>query len=251
MKFLRALRIFGAVLIGIGLLGFGASFLAPSSMIVAFGVRALAGLKVISFGVSGIGALSLVSGTIPAVAMSVQNRNQNRLLENNREMERKRFDEYAHDSLNPAKTRIRFEQLRAHNPKLNGLINRCVGQMDRIDAYQARHRSLIEANEAIYLSDTIEVVDECERRMCLNFRNIINCCILVEDAGGVEDLDHATVEHSLKDNEEELNAVATLLRYSVAYINNYNRNGVSDRRELDAWLKIMKASMGENHEKNL
>ncbi|MBQ4170442.1 MAG: hypothetical protein II614_02400, partial [Ruminococcus sp.] len=168
MRFLRALRIFGAVLIGIGLLGFGASFLAPSSMIVAFGVRALAGLKVISFGVSGIGALSLVSGTIPAVAMSVQNRNQNRLLENNREMERKRFDEYAHDSLNPAKTRIRFEQLRAHNPKLNGLINRCVGQMDRIDAYQARHRSLIEANEAIYLSDTIEVVDECERRMCLN-----------------------------------------------------------------------------------
>ena len=123
MRFLRALRIFGAVLIGIGLLGFGASFLAPSSMIVAFGVRALAGLKVISFGVSGIGALSLVSGTIPAVAMSVQNRNQNRLLENNREMERKRFDEYAHDSLNPAKTRIRFEQLRAHNPKLNGLIN--------------------------------------------------------------------------------------------------------------------------------
>ena len=67
----------------------------------------------------------------------------------------------------------------------------------------------------------------------------------------MEDLDHATVEHSLKDNEEELNAVATLLRYSVAYINNYNRNGVSDRRELDAWLKIMKASMGENHEKNL
>ena len=251
MKFFKALRILGAILISIGLLGFGAGFLAPSSMIVAFGVRALEGLKVISFGVCGIGGISLISGTIPAVAVTVQNRSRDRLLEDDRARDRKSFTDYAQDSLNPAKTRVRFEQLRAHNPKLNGLINRCVEQMDRIDAYQARHKSLIDANEAIYLQDTIEVIDASERRMCLNFRNIINCCILVEDAGGVEDLDHATVERSLKDNEEELSAVANLLRCSVAYINNYNRNGVSDRRELDAWLKIMTASTGDNHEKNL
>ena len=60
----------------------------------------------------------------------------------------------------------------------------------------------------------------------------------------------AQLAHRLgQDNEEELGEVATLLRYSVAYINNYNRNGVSDRRELDAWLKVMKASTGGSNEK--
>ena len=77
--------------------------------------------------------------------------------------------------------------------------------------------------------------------MCRNFRNIINCCILIEDTNqGAEELDAEIVDASLADNEEELKAVSTLLKYSVSYINNYNRNGVSDRSELDAWLKIMK-----------
>ena len=250
MKFFRALRILGAILISIGLLGFGAGFLAPSSMIVAFGVRALEGLKVISFGVCGIGGISLISGTIPAVAVTLQNRSRDRLLEDDRARDRKSFTDYAQDSLNPAKTRVRFEQLRAHNPKLNGLINRCVEQMDRIDAYQARHKSLLDANEAIYLEDTIEIIDESEKRICRNIRNIINCCILVEDSkSSVNELDGNIISSSLAENEEELNTVATLLRYSVAYINNYNRNGVSDRSELDAWLKVMKSSMGGNNEK--
>ena len=245
MKLLKALRILGAVLTGIGLAGLAAGFFATSSMIVALGVRALATLQLAALTVCGIGAVTLLGGTVPAVALSLKKQNTSRLLEHDREQDRRRFSDYAHDILNPDKTRVRFEQLRAHNPKLSGLIDRCVEQMDRIDAYQARHKSLLDANEAIYLEDTIEVIDDCERRMCLNFRNIINCCILVEDAPGVEDLDHKTVENSLADNEEELAAVATLMRYSVTYINNYNRNGVSDRRELDAWLKIMKASMGD------
>ena len=93
------------------------------------------------------------------------------------------------------------------------------------------------------------MIDNSEKRMCRNFRNIINCCILVEDtAQGEEALDHEIINASLAENEDELRAVNTLLQYSVAYINNYNRNGVSDRSELDAWLKVMKNSMGGNHE---
>ena len=144
---------------------------------------------------------------------------------------------------------MRFEQLRLNNPALDNLVERCLTQMDTIDMYQARHKSLLDANEAIYLEDTIEVIDNSERRMCRNFRNIINCCILVEDTDkGEEALDRDIIESSLAENEEELRCVDTLLKYSVAYINNYNRNGVSDRRELDAWLKIMKDSMGGSYE---
>lgn len=248
---LKALRIIGAVLTVIGLAGIAATHFATSAMMVAIGVRALSMLSVLSYVVAGVGAATFLGGTIPAVADRIRQQNDQRLLESDREKDRKNFTDYAHDSLNPEKTRVRLEQLRRNNPNLSQLVDRCIDQLDRMDTYQARHKALLQANEAIYLEDTIEIINQSERRMCRNIRNIINCCILVEDAGGVEDLDHATVEHSLRDNEEELNAVATLLRYSVAYINNYNRNGVSDRRELDAWLKIMKASMGENHEKNL
>ena len=138
MKLLKALRILVAVLTGIGLAGLAAGFFATSSMIVALGVRALATLQLAALTVCGIGAVTLLGGTVPAVALSLKKQNTSRLLEHDREQDRRRFSDYAHDSLNPDKTRVRFEQLRAHNPKLSGLIDRCVEQMDRIDAYQAR-----------------------------------------------------------------------------------------------------------------
>lgn len=248
---LKALRILGAVLASVGLIGAGATLFASSAMIVAVGVRALSAISVASYAVLGAGVTAIIGGTVPAVVSSVQRQNQNRLLESQREEEQKHFSEYAKDSLNPVKTRARLEQLRKHNPNLSNLVDSCLAQMDRMDIYQARHKSLLEANEAIYLEDTIEVLDDCERRMCRNFRNIINCCILIENTDrGAQELDADIINASLRENEEELSAVETLLRCSVAYINNYNRNGVSDRSELDAWLKVMKASVGGNHEEN-
>ncbi|MBQ5440172.1 MAG: hypothetical protein IIT49_05260, partial [Clostridia bacterium] len=124
-------------------------------------------------------------------------------------------------------------------------VDKCIAQMDKMDSFQSRQQSLLDANEAVYLLDTIEVLRESEKRMCRNFRNIINCCILVEDSSSdVSELDHDVINSSLNENEEELKSVSTLLKYSVTYINNYNRNGVKDRSELDAWLKVMKDSIG-------
>ena len=200
--------------------------------------------------IAGVGAATFVGGTVPAIAGRIRQQNDQRLLESDREKDRKNFTDYAHDSLNPEKTRVRLEQLRRNNPNLSQLVDRCIDQLDRMDTYQARHKALLQANEAIYLEDTIEILDQSERRMCHNIRNIINCCILIEDTDkDINELDQGIITGSLADNEEELGEVATLLRYSVAYINNYNRNGVSDRRELDAWLKIMKASTGGSDEK--
>ena len=247
---LKALRIIGAVLTVIGLAGIAATHFATSAMMVAIGVRALSMLSVLSYVVAGVGAATFLGGTIPAVADRIRQQNDQRLLESDREKDRKNFTDYAHDSLNPEKTRVRLEQLRRNNPNLSQLVDRCIDQLDRMDTYQARHKALLQANEAIYLEDTIEIINQSERRMCRNIRNIINCCILIEDTDkDINELDQGIITGSLADNEEELGEVATLLRYSVAYINNYNRNGVSDRRELDAWLKIMKASTGGSDEK--
>ncbi len=250
MKLYKALRIIGAILAAAGLIGIGAGLFATSSMIVAVGVRALSAITVVSGVALGAGVAAIGTGTIPPLIQSLRQQSNNRMLEDKRKNDQKEFSEYAKDSLNPEKTRARLEQLRDHNENLSKLVDICLRQMDRIDTYQDRHKSLLEANEAIYLEDTIEVIDESERRMCHNFRNIINCCILVEYTdSGAEELDQDIINTALADNEEELSSVSTLLKYSVAYINNYNRNGVQDRTELDAWLKIMKASMGGENEK--
>ena len=249
MKLLRFLRILGYLLMAAGIVGIGANLLFSSSLIIAIGIHAFTALNVASYIALGAGVASFAGGTVPLLVNRVRQQNDTRLIESKRQAETKSMTEYAKDSLNPEKTRIRLEQLRRNNPNLSELVDRCEGQMDRIDTYQARHKSLLDANEAIYLEDTIEVIDESERRMCQNFRNVINCCILIEDTDSAADeLDWEIIESSLADNEEELKSVGTLLKYSVAYINNYNRNGVRDRSELDAWLKIMKSSMEGKHE---
>ena len=247
MKKFRWLRILGYLLCAVGLVGAGTFLLSPSSLIVSLGIRTVGALSVASYAALGLGAVAVIGGTIPAITDKIKLQNTNRMLQSTRQTDTKNMTEYAKDSLNPEKTRIRLEQLKRNNPSLTGVVDRCLAQMDRIDTYQERHKSLLDANEAIYLEDTIEVIDGSERRMCQNFRSIINCCILIEDTdGSADELDTDIIEASLSDNEEELSAVSTLLKYSVAYINNYNRNGVRDRSELDAWLKIMKKSMEGN-----
>ena len=241
MRNLRWLRIIGAIIAAIGLAGIGANLLASSAMIVAIGIRGVEALKVAGIIITAIGGAALVCGTVPVIMGLAQRQSKIKLLESDKKTNQKKFDEYAKDSLNPDLTRVRLDQLRKNNPHLEKLVGMCLEQMDKMDTYQARHRSLLDANDAIYLEDTVSVINESERRMCRNFRNIINCCILIEDTNqGTEELDAEIVDASLADNEEELKAVSTLLKYSVSYINNYNRNGVSDRSELDAWLKIMK-----------
>lgn len=245
----RALRIIGAIFAAAGLCGLGVGMLASSAMIVAIGVGGVNAISALSTISLGVGVAFLAGGIVPPAVRSIQSQNQQKQLESDREEDRKKFSDYAKDSLNPTKTRARLEQLRRNNPQLSNLVDRCLEQMDRMDSCQSRQRNLIDANEAIYLEDTVEMLDQSEKRICRNIRNIINCCILVEDnSGSVNELDGTIINSSLAENEEELNTVATLLRCSVAYINNFNRNGVSDRSELDAWLRVMKASMGGNHE---
>lgn len=245
MKKGKGLLILGIILTALGLAGAGLLSAANSAMIVALGVRVLSALRTISFIAAGVGGTTLALGAYSTIRKSAEASQAVKRIADFRRKDQEQFEEYAKDSLNPEKTRMRFEQLRRNNPALNNLIDRCLIQMDAIDSYQARHKSLLDANEAIYLADTVEVIDGSEQRMCRNFRDIINCCILIENTDkGEEALDHALIDSALADNEDELESVNTLLKYSVAYINNYNRNGVSDRRELDAWLKIMKDSMG-------
>ena len=85
-------------------------------------------------------------------------------------------------------------------------------------------------------------------RMCRNMRNIINCCILVEDGSDdLSEFDNQIIGKALSDNENELQNVDTLIHYAVNYINNYQQNGVTDMSELKAWIEVMRQSTEESN----
>ena len=154
-----------------GLVGLAVGLSAPPALIVAIGIKGVSSIAALSGIVAATGAVSLAGGTAAAVVSSVKKQNSTKLLESELESERKSFSDYAQDSLNPEKTRVRFEQLRKNNPSLGDIIDKCIIQMDKMDSFQSRQQSLLDANEAVYLLDTVEVIRESERRMCRNFRN--------------------------------------------------------------------------------
>lgn len=153
MKKGKGLRILGIILTVLGLIGIGAVSLANSAMIVAVGIRTLGALSTASYITAGVGVVTLALGTAVGIADSAKEKSGVKLVENLKKEKQKQFSEYAKDSLNPEKTRMRLEQLRLNNPALTGLVDRCLAQMDKMDTYQARHKSLLDANEAIYLEE--------------------------------------------------------------------------------------------------
>lgn len=243
-KFPKALGVF---LAAVGLIGLAAAAFATPSLIVSIGVRTIAALKTASIITACVGGGIFALGFVPNVKKLISRSNSQKLLKGKEAQRQKTFDEYARDSLNPEKTRERLADLKENNQSLAPIVDKCLGQMDRMDKLQERYKTLLEANDAIYLNDTVSVIDDAETRLCRNIRNIINCCILVEDGSSqLSDFDNEIIIRAESDNESELENVNTLIHYAVNYINNYQQNGVTDMSELKAWINVMKSSTGKN-----
>ena len=236
-------KILGAILAALGIAGIVTASMATPSLIVSIGVRAISMLKIASIAVTGIGAGTVALGFIPNIKNAISNSSNQKMLEGKKSERKKTFDEYAKDSLNPVKTRERLDDLKENNARLSPIVDRCVGQMNRMDKLQDRYKTLLNANDAIYLNDTIAVIDDAETRLCRNIRNIINCCILVEDGSSeLSDFDNDIINKAFSENESELENVNTFIHYAVNYINNYQQNGVTDMSELKAWIEVMRRS---------
>lgn len=240
-------KILGAILIAAGAVGIAVTAAASPSLIVGIGIRAVSALQTASVITACVGAGTAALGFIPNIKNLIANNSRQKMIEGKVAEKQKTFDAYAKDSLNPLKTRERFADLKESNAKLTPLIDRCTGQMDRMDKLQARYQTLLSANDATYLENTVSVIDDAETRMCRNMRNIINCCILVEDGSDeFSAFDDQIIGKALGDNEQELANVDTLIHYAVNYINNYQQNGVTDMSELKAWIEVMRKSTEEN-----
>lgn len=236
-------KIIGALLVVLGVIGIVTTSMATPALIVSIGVRAISTLSVLSIVTTCVGGGVFALGFVPNIINRINSSNNQKMIKGKVEERKKTFDEYAKDSLNPEKTRERLDDLKESNQGLTPIVDKCVNQMDRMDKLQERYKTLLEANDAIYLNDTISVIDDAETRLCRNIRNIINCCILVEDGSAqLSDFDNEIIDKALNENESELENVNTLIHYAVNYINNYQQNGVTDMSELKAWIDVMKTS---------
>ena len=246
MKFPK-LPIFTLLIAIISAIGIGITSINNPELIVNVGVRTIETWHTITITITAIAGtatvLSLIPYTKKAIKLKQINGKHRQMLDDKIKNDKQAFDDYAKDSLNPVLARKRLLNLLEHNPNMSQIINLCIEQMDKMDRYQEKLQTLIDANEAIYLTDTISALDNTEKRMCKNYRSIINCLMLFEDGNEtMTDFDNDIITKATTANNEELEAVGKLVRYAVNYINNYEQNGVEDRSELDSWLKIMDTS---------
>ncbi len=245
-------RVLGYVITALGIIGVGLRFLFESAIIVSFGVHALTFFMSMACFVIGFGSVQVFLSFAPEFRNKLEKSRSKKLLREKIENDKERTEGYETDSLNPEKVRIRLEQLRDRNPNLVDLMDKCIEQKDEIDKYQEQLDRLIKANEATYLNDVTEVLNSAEERICANFRDIINCCILVEFNGkAINERNLEIVQAAISSNDDELKAVETLLDRSVAYINDFNRKGISNRSELDAWIETMERRINKKGEVSL
>lgn len=243
MKFPK-LPIFTLIIALLGIIGVVATSTNNPELIVSVGVRALETWHTVALTTTTIAGTATAITCVPYIRRIVTTKQltnkHKQFIDAKIENDKQTFDEYAKNSLNPELARKRLISLKEHNSKMAETIDMCLDQMDRMDRYQEKLQTLINANEAIYLNDTITALNNAETRMCKNYRSIINCLMLFEDdEEPMTDFDKNIITKAFGANKEELEAVGKLVRYAVNYINNYEQNGIEDRSELDSWLKVM------------
>ena len=87
-------------------------------------------------------------------------------------------EQYRLDAGNPVNTRKRLMQIKESTPGAVNLMDRCLSQLDRMDELQKRQQMLLESNDAAYLKDTVNTLEQVEHEICLNYRGIVNQCIV-------------------------------------------------------------------------
>lgn len=211
-------------------------------IIIGYGVRALGSIRIVSIIIIIIGTIFLIIRSVPiAKALYHQKEMQERAIISAKNKSRI-LNDYAQDSENPDFTRKRLNQLAAETPELSDLVTKCLDQMDAMDAIQAKQDVLIEANDARYLRDTVLVLNNVERRLCRNFRSIINLCIATEST---RCLDNEKINRKLDDNQKKLDNAKELLNASVDWINQYDDDASSDRSEVENWIAVIRDSLKE------
>lgn len=213
-------------------------------IIIEHGVRALGKVQFFGNCIIAVGVLLLILALLPFIKMVLHSKRAHQQKTERKTAKARMMASYAEDSDNPELTRQWLEQMRQEMPDYRAVVDECLKQMDHMDELQEKQESLIRMNSAAYLRDTIVVLLNVEKRICRNFRNIVNLCI----AGNItyEHGYRSNVQVILDDNEKKLRDASELLKASAEWINHYNQNNESDRSELENWIAVIRESLKED-----
>lgn len=241
----RAWLIAGIILLVIGGGGFFlVEYPLSTWVIVHFNVRwADRTSNILSYmGSAGLGMTLLVLGTM-------LRRYVTRQLMRKREFERRQREaENVEEIDSPEALRKRIGDLLQSMPQFDEIFRHCLEQMDTMDSFQSKQQSLIEANDATYLNNTIDAVNRSERRICRNVLSIVNYCYVAERP---DKLDDETVRRYFAANAKELSEVDELLRTMPDSISQYeaDRSGEDDGSDVRLWSTQLNRNGGKMSEK--
>lgn len=152
------------------------------------------------------------------------------------------FTKYAEDHKDPELTLQVYIYLLRDYPAFDFIIKQCHEQMARMNEVQARQQKLIRSGAALYLKETIEVLDRVERQLCHNFFCIRN---LIIAAGHPERIDRAKVNEFLSHNLSMLDDSEQLLSESANRINHYGSSATEADNEIKKWINRLRNATKE------
>lgn len=232
--------LFGTICIIIGgIIAILSSTLLKDWLIIGFGVRVQAFVVKVGLAITVGSILGVLIRVVPRLYHKFQQHHEQQA-QRQAEQEQFKFQaQQSSDPNDPAVIRQLLLRLRKEMPQCAQLIDGFIDQMNRMDDIQARQHRLIAANDAIYLQNIEEVLNNAELRLCGNIRKIANLCIAV----GLPN--SSTTEQIHADNETILSKCTNLIAVSAKYINNYNSGQDLSRDEVDQWCAQLEESLKE------
>lgn len=242
-KILLRLGMFVAL---IGFMGFAlSSWIMKDWLIIGYGIRAQLGIRRITSLLLIIGGACICgSGFLRLRAMRRERKTAE--LQAQEMLQREEAEKEAirrENSLDSMPIRLQMQRLQNQMPLLANLFDTCFRQLDRFSSLQKKQQALIASNDASYLEETVGVFDNVERRICKNFRNIMNLCIASGDTMG--DPSMYDIDQYLDDNDQRLDEVYELVKASAEWINQYNNGTDNNYSEVENWIAVIRESLRE------
>lgn len=123
-------------------------------------------------------------------------------------------------------------------------------QLDEMNRYQNKFAKLISNNNAAYLNDSINVLENVEQYFLRNVKKVLNC-LDVYDAYNKEDENKVrhTLTETREDNDVQLKNIKEFLIASTDFLNRQN-DDKTDLRTLEIYKETILNSLREVDEEN-
>ena len=117
-----------------------------------------------------------------------------------------------------------------------------ISQLEKMDGYQVKLHSLLETNDVKALSDTEEILEHAEQKLCQNVRRILNY-MNVYDEKDQEAL-RATVQMTNEKNQAQLDQVRDFVMAVTDFVNQQGTDD-SDPDMLNTYKTVILDSLKE------